>query len=270
MFKTKEIFSKYEDEVSQLQFRNFYPISTLHLNDENKKTTFKFDLEDDFISKNNQYYIAGEFVPTDSTVRIIDNFVAPLFTQIEVQKHGTLIDDNEFPGIASTIKGCVELPGLNVYNGKAINSGFETHSKYETKQFEALGNLADLGLGFFNDISVLIYKGGLEITFTRNSDNNAIVRWEFTKPHKSKETPPEGKMEIKAFYLRVPIIEYNSEAKINLTDELFKNNYYFQFKKWQCIRQMKVTGKTLNLDITNLYRDITNPVWAFVVFKQID
>jgi hypothetical protein len=30
---------------------------------------------------------------------------------------------------------------------------------------------------------------------------------------------------------------------------------------------MKVTGKTLNLDITNLYRDLTNPVWAFVVFQ---
>jgi hypothetical protein len=30
---------------------------------------------------------------------------------------------------------------------------------------------------------------------------------------------------------------------------------------------MKVTGKALNLDITNLYRDITNPVWAFVAFQ---
>jgi hypothetical protein len=232
MFKTKEIFSKYEDEVAQLQFKNFFPTSTLHLNDENKKTTFKLDLEEDFITKNIQYYVAGEFVPTDSTksydkdstVKLIDNFVAHLFTQIEVKKHDTLTDDIEFPGIADTIKGCVELPGLNVYNGKAINSGFETHSKYESKQFEALGYLGDLGLGFFNDISFPIYKGGLEITFTRNNDNNAIVRWEFVKPDKSKETPPEGKVEIKTFYLRVPIIEYNSEAKINLTDELFKNN----------------------------------------------
>ena len=232
MFKTKEIFSKYGNEVPQLEFKNFYPTSTLHLNDENKETSFKLDLEDDFIIKNIQYYIAGEFIPTDSTksyakdntVKLIDNFVAHLYPQIEVKKHGTLIDDIEFPGIAGTIKGCVELPGLNVYNGKAINSGFETHSKYESKQSEALGNLSDLGLDFFNDISIPIYKGGLGITFTRNNDNNAIVRWEFVKPDKSKETPPEGKVEIKTFYLRVPFIEYNSEAKINLTDELFKNN----------------------------------------------
>jgi hypothetical protein len=30
---------------------------------------------------------------------------------------------------------------------------------------------------------------------------------------------------------------------------------------------MKVTGKTLNLDITNLYRHMTNPVWEFVAFQ---
>jgi hypothetical protein len=106
------------------------------------------------------------------------------------------------------------LPGLNSSNGKAIISGFETHSKYESKQLEALGYLSYLGFGFFNDTSIPIYKGGLEITFTRNSDNNAIFRWEFTKPDKSKETPPEGKVLIKTFYLRVPIIEYNIEVKI--------------------------------------------------------
>ena len=51
-----------------------------------------------------------------------DNFVPHLFSQIEVKKHNTLIDDIEFPGIASTIKVCVEYPGLNVYNGKALTS----------------------------------------------------------------------------------------------------------------------------------------------------
>jgi len=137
MFNTKAIFSKYIDDVSKLQYMNFYPTSTLGEGGRKKKT----DLDNDFISKNIQYYIQGEFTPKDSTktyvadnnVRIIDNFVAHLFSQIDFRKYGTLIDDIEFPGIASTIKGCVEYPGLNVYNGKAINSGFETHSKYETK-----------------------------------------------------------------------------------------------------------------------------------------
>jgi hypothetical protein len=44
----------------------------------------------------------------------------------------------------------------------------------KVKNFEAIGKLSDLGLGFFNDITIPIYKGGFEITFTRNKDNKAI------------------------------------------------------------------------------------------------
>jgi hypothetical protein len=50
----------------------------------------------------------------------------------------------------------------------------------------------------------------------------------------------------------VPIIEYNSEAKFHLINELVKNSYFFQFKKWQCIQHTKESGKNLNLDITNI------------------
>jgi len=72
---------------------------------------------------------------------------------------------------------------------------------------------------------------------------------------------------ITTFYLRVSIIEYNGEAKINLINELLKNDYFFLIKKWQCIRHMKVTGKTLHFDITNISRNVDNPVWTFVVFQ---
>jgi hypothetical protein len=106
---------------------------------------------------------------------MIDNFVAHLFSHIEVKKHNTTIDEIDYPGIASTVKGCVEYPGLNVYNGKAVTSGFKSHN-YEVAQFEAVGNLSNLGLGFFNDIKVPIYRGGFEIIFTRTSNNNVICR----------------------------------------------------------------------------------------------
>ena len=76
----------------------------------------------------------------------------------------------------------------------------------------------------------------------------------------------EGKVTIKK---RVPIMEYNSESQIKLIKELFDNIYFFQFKKWQCIQQMKVSGNTLQIDITNIYRKVTNPIWAFVVFQTI-
>jgi len=90
MLKTKEIFDKYEDEIARLQYKNFNPISTQDLNAENRKTIFKLDLENQFINKNIQYYIAGQFKSTDATkaytnksnVKMIDNFVANLFTHI--------------------------------------------------------------------------------------------------------------------------------------------------------------------------------------------
>jgi len=149
---------------------------------------------------------------------MIDNFVAHLFSNIEVKKHNTAVDEIDFPGIASTVKGCVEYPGLNVYNGNAITSGFKSHN-YEVAQFEAVGNLGSLGLGFFNNTKVPIYRGGFEIIFTRNNDNNVIYRWKGKKADGTEDpatSPVAGKITIKTFYLRVTIIEYNSEAQIKL------------------------------------------------------
>ena len=109
------------------------------MNEVNKKTELQLDLEDEFLSKNIQYYIAGKFTPVDTTksykegntIRMIGNFVAHLFSHIEVKKHKTLIDEIQYPGIARSVKGCSEYPGLNTYNGKAVNSDFKTHSSYD-------------------------------------------------------------------------------------------------------------------------------------------
>ena len=65
----------------------------------------------------------------------------------------------------------------------------------------------------------------------------------------------------------MPVIEYSDEAKTNLINELFNDNNFFQFKKWQCIQKIQVTVNTLNFDITNIYRNVNNPIWAFVIFR---
>jgi hypothetical protein len=52
MLNTKQFFDNYIDEITRFQYKNFNPNSTLNLNEVNKKTTFKLDLEDSFISKN--------------------------------------------------------------------------------------------------------------------------------------------------------------------------------------------------------------------------
>jgi hypothetical protein len=93
MYKLKEMFDKYNDEIARIQYKNFNPTSTQDFNAENKKTIFQLDLENQSISKNIQYYIAGEFSSADaskaynkkSNVKMIDNFVAHLFAHIEVK-----------------------------------------------------------------------------------------------------------------------------------------------------------------------------------------
>ena len=204
MFQIKQIFNKYVDEVSHFQYRNFFPVTTLNLNDENKKTVFKLDIEDDFISKNIEYYIEGKIAPVDTTktydnksnIKLVDNFVANLFPKIEVKKHGTIIDKVDFAGVTSTVQECVSYSGPNEYNGKTFNSGFNKFA-HEGQTFNAVDRLGELGLGFFNDITVPIYKGGFEITFTRNSNNNALFRWKSTKEDDSEDPstlPAEGKV----------------------------------------------------------------------------
>ena len=112
----------------------------------------------------------------------------------------------------------------------------------------------------------------MENTFTRNFDKNAHFRWkgkekpDGTDDHNSP-LPVEGIVTIETFYLKVPILEYSSEAKFNLVNDLFNNSYFFELKKWQCIQHMKISGKSLSFDITNIYRNVQNPMWAFIVFQ---
>jgi hypothetical protein len=150
-----------------------------------------------------------------------------------------------------------------IYNGKAATSGFKTHHNYEVPQFEAVGYLGHLGIGFFNDITVPIYRGDFNILFSRNNDNNVFYHWKTKKADSTEDAaslPVEGKITIKTFYFRVPIIEYNSEPQIKLIKELLDNDYFFQFKKWQSIPIMKVSGNTLHIDITNSYREATKSI----------
>ena len=80
--------------MSRFQYKNFNPISTLNLNEENKKTTFKIEVEDDFIDKGIEYYIEGKITPVDakntynnkSNIKMVNNFVAHMFPQIEIKK----------------------------------------------------------------------------------------------------------------------------------------------------------------------------------------
>src|SRR3978361_519159 len=128
----ESVFEKFSPNIIKNEYQNFQPISILNLNAINKKTTFKVDVGDNFVSPQFKYYISGKVVqhedgkdfPANSKIKLIDNFVSHLFTEIEVKKHNKLLDQIEYVGVASTIKGTVSysLDG----NGPTINSGFQS------------------------------------------------------------------------------------------------------------------------------------------------
>ncbi|CAH1115848.1 unnamed protein product [Psylliodes chrysocephalus] len=215
-----------------------------------------------------QYYISGKVVREDNnndlnqnnTVHLIDNFPAFLFSEIEVRKHSKVIDQIECVGVTSTIKGIVSFSIDR--NGPTIISGFESNYKANVHSFSVVGNLSNFGLGFFKDVKNPIFKGGFELIFTRNDDHFAI--------HK-EAADPRAKIIIEEFLIRVPIITYDDMSKLQLINDLKElsqqNEYLFSFRSWQCIPNKNISGKTLNLDITNIYRNVHNPLFGFVAFQ---
>lgn len=268
------IFNKYANGIIKAEYKEYQPESLLNLNLPNKKTVFKIDADDSFLLPSFQYYIYGEYKPEDDTktyatganIKLVDNFVAHLFSQVQVKKHNTLLDEIEHVGIASTIKSIASCPSDN--SGLLINAGIK--SKYHGGgYFSVVGYLSYLGLGFFNDYKNPIYKGGFELTFIRNNDDDAILRWK-TK-NETESLPISGKIVIKDFTIRVPEIVYDEISKIQLIKELEdltnKKKYNICFKSWQCIEYKPVSGSTLSYDITNIFRNINKPLFGFVVFQ---
>lgn len=264
-------YNKFASGIVKSEFRTVMPVSELNFNSTNNYTIFKLDHGDAFYNSRIMYHIRGNVVkksdgaayPERSTIQLVDNFPAFLFSRIELKKHNTLIDSVDFPGITSTVKGMLSYSE----NQRKCLDGCGFVSKYMGGgQFEALGTLGHLGLGFFDHLRHPMFKGGFEITFTRAEDNDALFRWKSAGDAAATE-PAEGKVVIESFVLRVPLVEYASTAKIQLLDALKhlsdKNELVYHFYQWQCIDRKGVFGSTFSFDITGVYRNVYNP--AFII-----
>ncbi|KAE9523154.1 hypothetical protein AGLY_016439 [Aphis glycines] len=192
---------------------------------------------DDFLNiKDAKFFIYGRYLqkdgkdyPKDSKIQLIDNFPAFLFTRIEVKKHGKVLDEIENPGVCSTIKGLLDFSVDP--NGPIINSGFS--SKYKGGgRFNVMGKLSQFALGWFRDQIYPVFKGDMEIIFTRNTDDDALLK-------KVVIGTEDGKIIIDEFTLRIPIIEYNP---------------------------INISGKTIKIVLTTQYRSSNNPLFAGMVF----
>ena len=104
MNTVKDIFKKYDDEISRSQYRNFDPTSNQNLNNENKKQYLKLILKINSFLKICNTILQGNLVRlmlqnltmTKNNIKMIDNFVAHLFSHIEVKKHNTTINEIDY------------------------------------------------------------------------------------------------------------------------------------------------------------------------------
>ena len=270
------IFPKYMKDIVRSEYKNYYPTSTQNLNSPNKRTEFSIDYGDGFSMSKYQYFISGTLLKTDGTaytaksnVKLVDNFIPYLFSRIEVKKHNYLIDEVEYPGITSTVKSAVSYE--NSETKALVNSGFLSYYNADLSTFHVCGNLSHLGLGFFEDVKIPLYKGGFVISFIRDNDSNAIYRWKSKKADGSFDNatlPVEGKVNITEFFIRVPMIEFKPMAKIELLKELADlQKLQFYFRSWQCIHKPNIAGNTFTFDITNIFRNIRNPTFVIIAFQ---
>lgn len=265
------VYNQFSNGVVRSEYRAVMPVSDLNYNTPNNYTVFKLDHGDTFYDSRILYHIQGEVVkksddskyPENSTIKLIDNFVPFLFTRIELKKHNTTIDNVDFPGITSTVKGF--LNNSDSLKNTLSNNGFSSSFQGGGK-FEAVGTLGHLGFGFFDHLRYPMYKGGFEITFTRAEDNDALFHWKGTAAGATE--PDDGKVVIKSFVLRVPLIEYTATSKIQLIDGIKhlsdKESLIYNYYQWQCIDKKGVYGSSFNFDITNAYRNIYNPKFVII------
>lgn len=268
------VYNKFSDGVTRSEYRSVMPVSDLNFNTPNSYTLFKLDYGDTFYNSRIMYHIRGEVVkksdgsayPSSSTIKLVDNFVPFLFSRIELRKHNTTIECVEQPGITSTVKSLLTYGNSmkNTLSNNGFSSTFESGGR-----FEALGTLGHLGFGFFDHLRYPMYKGGFEITFTRAVDDDALYHW---KGAASGATEPEdGKIVIKSFVLRVPLVEYTATSKIQLIDGLKhlsdKNQLVYNYYQWQCIDKKGVFGSSFSFDITNAFRNVYSPKFVMICLQ---
>ncbi|KAL4084373.1 hypothetical protein QTP88_028196 [Uroleucon formosanum] len=188
------IFKKYDPFIERYQTKTWIPTNNTQLNTPNKDTIFKINNNDNFLDiKRTKFYINGRYLqkdgkeyPKDSKIQLIDNPIPSLFSKVVVKIRGKTINEIEYVGRVSTIKGVISY-SLDL-NGPTINSGFVSNFK-GGGTFCALGNISQLGLPFFKDYPYPLFNCDIEICFTRNTDDDALLKKDIAGTADEKKHP---------------------------------------------------------------------------------
>ena len=90
----ENVFEKYNKYIERAQYKTYEAVSEMNFNKDGGVITFEIEGSDSFLSvKRAKYIINGKYLKQDNTeyeanssIKLDDNFVAFLFSQIEVTK----------------------------------------------------------------------------------------------------------------------------------------------------------------------------------------
>lgn len=272
----ENILNKYDDNIISCQYESYIPQYTSELNKPNRNTTIIIDGKDKFLNiKKSKIHISfnclqedGSNYPEKSNVKISDNGGAFMFQKILVKLGNKILDEIEFVGRASTIKGYMSYAIDE--NGTTENSGFLSCFEGGGKG-ELIIPLSSFALGSMKDIKNPLYNTRFELIFTRNTDDDVLFLTKNTQATQDIKAK-SGKIIILELKVLVPTIEYDEFSKIQIVNELMKlsqqKNLILAFKKWQCIEVRNITGKNIKLDLTNNYRNNNPPLFGAFCFQK--
>ena len=269
-----KVFDEYVSEVVSEDYTSFYPVTRDHLNVSDRPIKFIINIPDGCIlNQGTCLYISGTLkkengADFDATanIRLVDNFVACMFKSIRCSLFNKTLQELNYPGITSTVRKNIAYSSID--KNELISYG--CGDVYPNRTFGYRIPLSHFGLGFFEDVNVPIVNGHIILEFIRDTDDNAIYKWKTIKADKTVDEaslPEDGKIIISDMRIDVTKRVYSENAKVSLVKQLISlKNIDYTFREWQTIAYTNLSSTSVHVDITNQYKNSTNPKFILISF----
>jgi len=136
--------------------------------------------------------------------------------------------------------------------------------------------LSEFGLPFYNEISIPVINCDMELCFTRNTDDDALLKKDVAiengkEVRKTVVGTEDGKIIIDEFSIKIPVVRYAALQNVLLVNEITtfskEIKHTFNFKTWQMIEERNIKGKTIKINVTNEYRSKNQSMFCGFIFQ---
>ncbi|XP_026821241.1 uncharacterized protein LOC113559695 [Rhopalosiphum maidis] len=197
-----DVTAEYTDDckITQIEYHSFLPYSTSALSNNDEVRIALHNTESYTLPCESYIYIEGTITkPTEITeeIRVINNGLSFLFSEMKYEINGTQIQKLVNPGISTTLKGYCSYNKSNIISHH--NAAWDCDIKNANKDFIDSGN--------FNGCINLKDLASIDMNAVKQFKNNEIV-----DAPKLKDV----KINITKILWRMPIVKVSDREKIRL------------------------------------------------------